>query len=202
MTAAQAALERDARPSPASTSAWPAASRSRVVAARSSRRRARRASRALAAPFVLLWLASPAIARWASLSPRVGRPPRRSRPATPARCGSIARRTWRFFETFVTAEDHMAAARQLPGGPEAGRRAPHLADQHRPLPARRSSPRATSAGSGRSRRSSGSRRRSTTMRRLERYPRPLLQLVRHAATCGRSSRSTSPRSTAAISPGT
>jgi len=60
----------------------------------------------VAAPFVLLWAAAPAIARRASLSPPVagrltfeeadGRALRR-----------IARRTWRFFETFVTPQDHM-----------------------------------------------------------------------------------------------
>ena len=35
---------------------------------------------------------------------------------TRASCALIARRTWRFFETFVGPEDNCAAARQLPGG--------------------------------------------------------------------------------------
>src|SRR5512134_1561420 len=59
----------------------------------------------VAAPFVLAWLASPAIARWTSLSPRVaGRVS-----VSPNDAGAlrrVARRTWRFFETFVTAADH------------------------------------------------------------------------------------------------
>ncbi|HEX5611709.1 MAG TPA: glucoamylase family protein, partial [Burkholderiales bacterium] len=60
----------------------------------------------VALPFVLAWIASPAIARWSSLPP--GRSGRRSlRPAETRALRIIARRTWRFFETFVTAEDHM-----------------------------------------------------------------------------------------------
>ncbi len=59
----------------------------------------------LAAPFVLAWIASPAIARWTSLSPLVaGRLPVSDADARALRL--VARRTWRFFETFVTATDH------------------------------------------------------------------------------------------------
>ena len=59
-----------------------------------------------AAPFVLAWIASPAIARWTSLSPLVaGRLPVSDADARALRL--VARRTWRFFETFVTATDHM-----------------------------------------------------------------------------------------------
>jgi cyclic beta-1,2-glucan synthetase len=60
---------------------------------------------AAAAPFVLLWLAAPGVARWVSLPPRatgIG-------PVSPADARTlrlIARRTWRFFETFVSPEDH------------------------------------------------------------------------------------------------
>ncbi len=59
-----------------------------------------------AAPFVILWLASPALARWASLPP----PMAIHKPISLADARAlrlIARRTWRFFETFVTPEDHM-----------------------------------------------------------------------------------------------
>ena len=60
----------------------------------------------LALPFVALWLLSPAVARWVSLPPAasIGR-----RLADPQRqmLRLIARRTWRFFETFVTPADHM-----------------------------------------------------------------------------------------------
>jgi cyclic beta-1,2-glucan synthetase len=59
---------------------------------------------AAAAPFILLWMAAPAVARWVSL------PPRRTGagPVSPADARTlrlIARRTWRFFETFVSPED-------------------------------------------------------------------------------------------------
>nr|WP_198374723.1 glucoamylase family protein [Roseomonas rubea] len=60
----------------------------------------------LAAPFALLWIASPAIAWWASRSPPAGG--RLMVPEADARAlRLIARRTWRFFEAFVTANDNM-----------------------------------------------------------------------------------------------
>ena len=60
---------------------------------------------AAAAPFVLLWMAAPAVARWVSLPPRLTG----AAPVSPADARTlrlIARRTWRFFETFVSPEDH------------------------------------------------------------------------------------------------
>ena len=60
----------------------------------------------LAAPFVVLWMASPALARWASATPppaghlQVDTDDRES-------LRNVARRTWRFFERFITAQDHM-----------------------------------------------------------------------------------------------
>ena len=60
----------------------------------------------LAAPFAALWLASPAVARWVSLPPRAtGQLPVSHADAHALRL--TARRTWRFFETFVTPADHM-----------------------------------------------------------------------------------------------
>jgi cyclic beta-1,2-glucan synthetase len=60
----------------------------------------------VAIPFALLWIAAPAVARWVSLSPLVA-----GRIAVSESDGHalrlIARRTWRYFETFVTAADHM-----------------------------------------------------------------------------------------------
>jgi len=60
----------------------------------------------IAAPFLCLWLLAPAVARWVSRQPAesVHNPLSIS-----DRQGLrlIARRTWRFFETFVTAQDHM-----------------------------------------------------------------------------------------------
>ena len=60
----------------------------------------------IAAPFVILWMLSPAVARWASLPPRI----EGTRPLSLADTKALrlsARRTWRFFEKFVTAEDNM-----------------------------------------------------------------------------------------------
>jgi cyclic beta-1,2-glucan synthetase len=56
-------------------------------------------------PFVGLWLAAPTIARWVSLPPAV---PKTERVSASERreLRLIARRTWRFFETFVSQEDH------------------------------------------------------------------------------------------------
>lgn len=60
----------------------------------------------VALPFVILWLAAPAIALRISISPLVaGRLPV-SEPDRHA-LRLVARRTWRYFETFVTATDHM-----------------------------------------------------------------------------------------------
>jgi cyclic beta-1,2-glucan synthetase len=57
-------------------------------------------------PFVVLWTAAPAIARAISVSPLVaGRLPVSAPELRYLRL--VARRTWRFFETFVTADDHM-----------------------------------------------------------------------------------------------
>jgi cyclic beta-1,2-glucan synthetase len=60
----------------------------------------------LSAPFMALWALSPAIAVWISRPPlasgRLALPPEDARALR-----SVARRTWRYFETFVTAEDCM-----------------------------------------------------------------------------------------------
>jgi cyclic beta-1,2-glucan synthetase len=61
---------------------------------------------AVAMPFVILWAASPAIAVWISLSPLdAGRVAVTDADARALRL--VARRTWRYFETFVTADDQM-----------------------------------------------------------------------------------------------
>jgi cyclic beta-1,2-glucan synthetase len=60
----------------------------------------------IAAPFLMLWLLAPAVARWVSLPSSLSA----YRPISTADTQSlrlVARRTWHFFETFVTAEDHM-----------------------------------------------------------------------------------------------
>ncbi len=60
----------------------------------------------LALPFATAWILSPAVAHWASTW---SKPPRRFR-ASKSDLRTLrvtARRTWRFFETFVTADDNM-----------------------------------------------------------------------------------------------
>ena len=59
----------------------------------------------LALPFVLLWLFSPVIARWISMPP-VDRNLEYLSVDETTELRLIARRTWRFFTTFVTAQDH------------------------------------------------------------------------------------------------
>ena len=59
----------------------------------------------IAAPFVALWFVSPLVARWVSLPP----PESAAEQLSAAEVGALrltARRTWRFFETFVCPEDH------------------------------------------------------------------------------------------------
>ncbi len=60
----------------------------------------------IATPFALLWVLSPAVARWASLPPAAaGHLSIATGDELALRL--IARRTWRFFEEFVTATDNM-----------------------------------------------------------------------------------------------
>ncbi len=60
---------------------------------------------AAALPFIFLWIAAPAVARWISLPlRRTGVEPLSAVHARALRL--ISRRTWRFFETYVTPADH------------------------------------------------------------------------------------------------
>jgi hypothetical protein len=60
----------------------------------------------IVAPFALLWLAAPAVALWISRAPQTA-----SHLSVSAQDALalrlVARRTWRYFEQFVTADDHM-----------------------------------------------------------------------------------------------
>jgi cyclic beta-1,2-glucan synthetase len=60
----------------------------------------------IALPFAMLWLMAPVLAVWISRSPPV---PQHLLIAEPDAqdLRLVARRTWRFFESFVTADDHM-----------------------------------------------------------------------------------------------
>jgi cyclic beta-1,2-glucan synthetase len=79
-----------------------------------------------AAPFLILWAASPAVAVWISISPLVaGRLAMSAGDARALRL--VARRTWRYFETFVTADDQM-----LP--PDNFQEDPHPVVAHRTSP--------------------------------------------------------------------
>ena len=165
------------RPRRASTGRWPAASRSRrsiavlVLAVKPG-------AAWIAAPFVVLWLLSPVVARWVSLPP-ADRPPaaavgRRRRGAPPDRPPDVA-----VLRDLRRPGGPRAAARQLPGRSHAGRRASHLADEHRDLPAgdrHRPRPRLDRhARDGRAAR--GDARHHRPPRAVPRSP---LQLVRHA----------------------
>lgn len=80
----------------------------------------------VALPFLILWAASPAVARTISLPP----PPPSAKALSPTdalalRC--VSRRTWRFFETFVTDADHW-----LP--PDNFQEDPHPVLAHRTSP--------------------------------------------------------------------
>ncbi|MGD0121641.1 MAG: glucoamylase family protein [Candidatus Limnocylindrales bacterium] len=59
----------------------------------------------IAAPFIVMWLLSPAIARWVSLPPLESAAEQLS-PADVRSLRLTARRTWRFFEAFVGPDDH------------------------------------------------------------------------------------------------
>ena len=83
-------------------------------------------SRPVVLPLALLWLAAPAVALWTSKRPSTAR--QMSLSASEGRdLRLIARRTWRFFETFVTPSDNM-----LP--PDNFQEAPKPAIAHRTSP--------------------------------------------------------------------
>jgi len=60
----------------------------------------------LAFPFLVLWSVSPWVAHWASLPPPAG-DHLSVTPADALALRLVARRTWQYFETFITAEDNM-----------------------------------------------------------------------------------------------
>ncbi len=127
----------------------------------------------------LLWLAAPALAFWISRSPPAGAPAPRCRVTDARDLRLVARRTWRFFETFVTAEDHMLPPDNFQEDPTAGPGPPHLAHQHRPVPAvHRQRARLRLDRDGRRAGAAGSDARHDGAPAA--LPRPLLQLVRHA----------------------
>ncbi len=80
----------------------------------------------VALPFVVMWFAAPALAHWMSQSPKL-EDALASSPEDRRNLRLVARRTWRFFELFVTAQENM-----LP--PD------NFQEQPKPLVAHRTSP--------------------------------------------------------------
>ncbi len=80
----------------------------------------------VALPLVLLWLASPAVARWVSMPPAAA-PGRQLAEADAQLLRSQGRQTWRFFEEFVGPGDH-----SLP--PDNVQEEPQLVVAHRTSP--------------------------------------------------------------------
>lgn len=72
---------------------------------------------AFAAPLVFIWLVSPIVARWISV--RLVRERVALSPQEVASARLIARRTWRFFETFVGTEDNWLPPDNYQEDPEA-----------------------------------------------------------------------------------
>ena len=178
---------------PASRSRWPPPSLALLVG---------RASWPLALPFALLWLGRARRSRCGSAARRRPRERWRCRAEDQDDSAADRPRTWRFFETFVTAADNHAAAGQLPGGParRSWRTAPRPPTSA--CTCCRPWPRATSAGSARWR----------LLERLEADPRHAADACSAFAatsttgttrsTCSRSRPPTCRRWTAATSPGT
>ena len=83
--------------------------------------------------FALFWAGSPAFAWLVSRSAET-----EDRlivaEADKVKLRAIGRRTWLYFETFVTAEHNMLPPDNFQETPDAGGRRPHLADQYRHLP--------------------------------------------------------------------
>ncbi len=76
------------------------------------------ASWPLILPLALLWLAAPALAGWAS-RPAPGPQAGALTPPQATELRLIARRTWRFFETFVTPAEHMLPPDNFQQDPKA-----------------------------------------------------------------------------------
>ena len=135
----------------------------------------------VAAPFVVLWIASPAVARWTSLSPLVAG--RLSLSEADARALRLVARSYvALLRDVRHGGGPHAAAGQFPGRPKAHSRPPDLSHQSRPLSSLRGQrPRLRMGGDDRDYRALGSNARND-----EQPPAlsgPFLQLVRH----GRSS---------------
>ena len=137
------------------------------------------ASWPLALPFALLWGGAPALAFWVSRRPQPtgeARPVGRGCGGAPAdRAADLALSSRPSSPSPTTCCRPTTSRRTRSRSSRTGPRRPTSASICCPP-----SPRATSAGPARWRRSSGWRRRSTAMQRLPAAPRAFLQLVRDA----------------------
>ena len=79
--------------------------------------------------FALLWFAAPAVAWWVS-RPRALAPELRVSDETALSLRLTARRTWRFFERFVTAEEHYLPPDNFQGNATTGDCPSDVAHQH------------------------------------------------------------------------
>ena len=148
----------------------------------------------VAGPLLGLWLVSPLVAWW--LSRTLPAPPVRLSDSQRVFLRKLSRRTWRYFEVFVTAEENWLPPDNYPGETRRRRRIAHQPDQHR---------RGAPGGPGRLRLRLLQRRPAARSHQQDvRHPgphgalsRPLLQLVRHALAQAACRRCTSPRWTAA-----
>ncbi len=140
----------------------------------------------MAAPFVLLWALSPVIAWRISLPPKLAEAQILSRRETRS-LRLIARRTWRFFETFVVEAENFLPPDNFQEDPEPVDRPPHLADEHRPLPAEHDG-RPRLRLDRHPRHGEAARGHARDHVRPASLPRSPLQLVRHAGPAAARSR--------------
>ena len=75
----------------------------------------------LVSPLVAWWLSRPIVAPPAATCPRT----------SSTFCEKLSRRTWRYFEEFVTAEENWLPPDNIQQNPHAGGRVAHQSDEHR-----------------------------------------------------------------------
>ena len=150
----------------------------------------------LALPFAALWIASPLVASLISRSSNA-RSHLAPSEADAAALRATARRTWRFFETFVTPLENHLPPDNFQEDPKPEIAPPDVADQYRPLSlVRRQRARLRLDRNRAGDRSPGGDPRHDGP--VATPERALLQLVRHALARAAQSRCMSPPSIAAI----
>ena len=105
----------------------------------------------VAAPVLGLWLVSPLVAWW--LSRPLAEPTPRLSAAQQVFLGKLSRRTWRYFEDFVTAEENWLPPDNYQEKSESGVASPRASEPNTPM---RATCRAESSGDRRRHSSSAS----------------------------------------------